>query len=65
MSVKEIELAVRRLSGDELEEFRQWFLEFEQDLWDQELEEDVAAGKLDPLAEEALAEHRAGRTTPL
>jgi hypothetical protein len=65
MSVEEIELAVQRLSGEELEKFRQWFLEFDQDLWDLELERDVAAGRLDALAEEALTEHRAGCTAPL
>ena len=32
--------------------------------WDQQLADDVAAGKLDALAEEALRDFREGRTTP-
>lgn len=32
--------------------------------WDQQLATDVAAGKLDALAEEALRDFREGRTTP-
>jgi len=31
----------------------------------QEIETDAEAGRLDSLAEEALAEHRAGKTRPL
>jgi hypothetical protein len=33
--------------------------------WDRKLEADVAAGRLDGLAADALAEHRAGRSRPL
>jgi hypothetical protein len=33
--------------------------------WDKQLESDVAAGKLDACAREALREHKAGRTTSL
>jgi hypothetical protein len=64
-NVEEIERAVSSLSREELSEFRAWFLEFDAEVWDQQLEEDVAAGRLDHLAEEALAEYRAGRTRPL
>ena len=34
-------------------------------LWDRQIAEDVAAGRLDTLAEEALADLRAGRARPL
>lgn len=63
-NVEEIERAVSSLSREELFEFRSWFLEFDAEGWDQQLEEDVAAGRLDELAEEALAEYRTGRTRP-
>ena len=33
------------------------------DKWDQQIEEDIRAGKLDKLAEEALVAHKAGKTT--
>ena len=50
---------------EELAQLRAWFLEFDWALWDQQLERDVAAGKLDALAAEALRDHAAGKTTPL
>ncbi len=63
--VEELEQAVRELSPEQLAEFRRWFAEFDARLWDAELETDVAAGRLDALADEALADFRQGRTTPL
>jgi len=63
--VKELEQAVRRLSREDLIAFRHWFAEFDQQMWDGELEQDVAAGRLDHLADEALDELRQGRTRPL
>lgn len=63
--IDEIERAVRELSTEDLREFRRWFQEYDSKLWDQQIEEDVAAGKLDSLAEEALKDLREGRTRPL
>jgi hypothetical protein len=45
--------------------FRDWFQSYLADEWDRQIEADAAAGKLDHLAREALAEHKAGRTKPL
>ena len=53
------------LSGEQLAAFRAWFAEFDAELWDRELERDVAAGRLDALAEEALQALREGRCTDL
>lgn len=61
----EIEHAVERLSAEELAKFREWFAKFDADAWDRQIERDAEAGKLDALAEEALREHRSGRTRPL
>lgn len=63
--IDEIERAVQELSTEDLREFRRWFQEYDSKLWDQQIEEDVAAGKLDSLAEEALNDLREGRTRPL
>jgi hypothetical protein len=63
MSVQEIEQAVRRLSPDDRAEFRAWFAEFDADEWDQQFEDDVAAGRLDWLADEARRDLREGRCT--
>jgi hypothetical protein len=62
-SVNEIEEAVLRLSTAELDAFRTWFAEFDAAAWDRQMEDDVAAGRLDGLAEEALEDLRAGRCT--
>ena len=61
--VEQIEDAVRGLSSEELVEFRRWFAEFDSVLWDRQIEQDVAAGRLDALAEEALSDLREGRCT--
>ncbi len=63
--VEDIENAVAELAKEELARFREWFAEFEARIWDRELEEDAAAGRLDDLAEEALRDHRSGETTEL
>jgi phage FluMu protein gp41 len=64
-TILEIERAVRELSTDDLSRFRAWFLEFDARLWDEQIEGDVASGRLRELAEEARADLRAGRTRPL
>jgi hypothetical protein len=64
-TVQEIESAVAKLSREELAAFRDWFQEFDADAWDKQFETDVAAGRLDALAEEALRDFREGRCTEL
>jgi hypothetical protein len=64
-TLNEIERAVQGLSPKQLAQFRAWFAEFDWAAWDRKLEDDVSAGRLDSLAEEALANFRAGRTSPL
>jgi hypothetical protein len=49
MSVDEIKEAVKGLTREELDAFRKWFWEFDQDTWDKEIEEDVASGRLDSI----------------
>ena len=62
-SVNEIEEAVLKLSPEELAAFREWFSEFDAEAWDRRIEGDIAAGRLDALADEALEDSRAGRCT--
>ena len=64
-TVQEIEAAIRQLPAEELAALRAWFAEFNADAWDQQLERDVAEGRLDTLAEEALSDLREGRCTDL
>jgi hypothetical protein len=62
-TIEQIEDAVRRLSPAELADFRNWFAEFDGALWDRQIEQDAAAGRLDSLAEEALQDLREGHAT--
>jgi hypothetical protein len=62
-SVSDIEEAVLRLTPAELDAFRTWFDEFDAASWDRQMEDDVATGRLDALADEALEDLRAGRCT--
>lgn len=64
-TVQEIEQAVAQLSKDQLAEFRAWYEQFNADEWDRQIEEDIVAGKLDDLADAAIADHQAGRTKKL
>jgi hypothetical protein len=63
--VKDLELQIEALSAEELAALRQWFAAFDAEAWDREFEADVAAGKLDGVAAQALRNHAAGRFTPL
>jgi hypothetical protein len=63
--VAEIESAVSKLSREELTAFRKWFQEFDAEAWDRQFEEDVRAGRLDALGQEALGDLREGRCTEL
>lgn len=64
-TIQEIEDAIRRLPDDDLAALRAWFAEFDAAAWDRQFECDVAEGRLNALAEEALGDARAGRCTDL
>ena len=63
--VENLERQVKDLSPEELAAFRKWFLAYDCEVWDRQLEQDVAAGKLDALAEKALRDHAAGKSSRL
>ena len=60
-SLQAIEAAVQQLDPAGRTRFRAWFERFDAADWDQQLENDVEAGALDWLAEEALTDLAAGR----
>ncbi len=62
-TIQKIEEAVLKLSPEELAEFRTWFAEFDGADWDRQIENDIAEGRLDALADEALDDLRMGRCT--
>lgn len=65
MSLRELETAVSNLPAPDLTLFAQWFEEFLADAWDERIEADAKAGRLDRAANEARAEFEAGKCTPL
>ncbi len=64
-TVHEIEQAIRGLEPQDLAALRDWFAAFDAEIWDRQLEQDVAAGRLDRFAEEALRDLSEGRCTDL
>ena len=64
-TIQEIEEAIRQLSDDDLTALRAWFAEFDAEAWDRQFERDVAEGRLDALADEALRDARERRCTKL
>lgn len=63
--VEQIEQQIQALDPTELRQLLDWLVEFDANVWDQQLEADINAGKLDAFAEKALRDHAAGRTTEL
>ena len=54
--VEQLESRVANLSPEDLAQFRTWFVEFDAQNWDRQIERDSKAGKLDKLVQESLAE---------
>ncbi|TGQ71498.1 MAG: hypothetical protein E5V49_03725 [Mesorhizobium sp.] len=63
--LEQIEKSITELSPEELKAFAAWFEALQSDMWDRRIEADAKSGRLDKFADQALADHRAGRTRPL
>lgn len=63
--VERLEQQIKLLSPEDLGELRRWFLEWDSDEWDRQIEGDAKAGKLDALAAAALAEYHGGKATEI
>jgi hypothetical protein len=63
--VEALEKGVRALSDSELAAFRAWFVSFDAEAWDRQIEADLQAGKLGGIAEEAVAAYRRGESREL
>ena len=61
--VESLQQQIQELSAEEIAELRAWFLELDWKRWDAQLEDDVRAGRLDDLANRALRDHTAGKST--
>ncbi len=62
-TVEQIEAAIEKLPPDDFLRLHEWIRTRFDDAWDKQIETDALSGRLDPLAEAALAEHRAGGST--
>lgn len=62
MTRAEIETAILQLPLEEYRRFSTWFFDLDYQRWDEQLEQDIAAGKLDALAAEAIQDHQAGHS---
>jgi hypothetical protein len=61
LTLKQIEAAILQLSPNEFRQLSEWFFELNDQRWDEQLEKDIADGKLENLAQEAIADFEAGR----
>jgi hypothetical protein len=51
MSIQEIESAIKMLSTKELANLTTWLIDYHEQIWDQQIEDDLDSGKLDQLIE--------------
>ena len=63
-NVQEIADAIAKLPPNDFLRLRELVQKRFEDEWDKDFEQDVASGRLEEVASKALAEHRAGRSTP-
>ena len=61
--VEQLEQQIQQLSSSEFAELRQWLLEQDWEQWDQQIERDAAAGKLERVFAEAREAHGQGKST--
>jgi len=64
-TVDQIEAAINQLPPHDFARVRDWLLERDNQLWDKQMEEDAAAGRLDHLVQEIEGDIAAGRVKPL
>ncbi len=64
-TVERIEAEILKLSPKELTRLTDWVLALNEQAWDEQIEQDIAVGKLDFLAQEALAELEAANCRTL
>lgn len=61
----QIKSSIEALSPEEVRRLGEWLEDLEGRLFDEAIERDAKSGKLDHLAQQALADHKAGRTRKL
>jgi len=61
LTLEQIESAILQLPSDEYQKLIKWFADLDYQRWDEQLERDIADGRLEAFAQEAIAEFEAGR----
>ena len=64
-NVEELEARVRNLPKEDFTKFRDWFLQLEDELWDNQIKSDFRAGKFDRLIAKAREELAQGKASEL
>ena len=65
MNVPEIEAAIAELPSADMAKLVDWLQSHHAKVWDQQIEEDLEAGRLDDLLTEVDNEYAAGLASPL
>ena len=64
-TIEDIEIEIAQLPQLQLKQFREWYEQFDAGAWDKQIEADISSGKLDALANAAIATHKAGKSKRL
>ena len=65
MSVQEIETAITQLSAKDVAKLMAWLEEYHAQVWDEQIGEDLEAGRLNTLLADVEQEYQAGLAKPL
>jgi hypothetical protein len=63
--LEQIQSSIEKLSAEEIAKLREWLDELDERLFDEKIERDAKAGKLDKLADEARRDHKRGLSRKL
>ena len=61
IELQELENEVKNLPKQDFNQFRNWFLDYENSNWDKEIEEDIYSGKLDDIMNNAKKDFKNGK----
>lgn len=61
IALQELENEVKNLPKQDFSQFRNWFLDYENNKWDKEIEEDIYSGKLDDIMNNAKKDFQNGK----
>ena len=64
-TVVEIEKALQTLPVEDARKIADWLQHYLDEKWDRQIDGDIAAGRLDKLADKAMEDYHAGRIKPL